>query len=223
MRSQCTTNPPQVKTDASYLGIRLSEIGSASDAVRGLYGLAPSAGTADLLLEPTLFAPRSCTHHSSTADHGRTPNTPPPGARIGRRSSIARRAQGPPLSPRATGSAQIGPKGSILDPWGLSPVDGSGLGFRSTIGPAAGLFLGNGLSPIKPLRPTSIHRFATRLMTLPRHTDPRPTAGITRIPGTDDRSATGSSSRSTAPAPPARRRCSGSTPIAPTTRSSSRR
>jgi len=156
MGSDCTKNLPQVKTDASHLVIRLSGIGSASVAVRGLPGLAPSAGIGYLLLEPSLFAPRSCTHHSNTSAHGHTPSTPPTGVRICRSTAIVRHAWDPLPLPRTTSRMRIGPKGPILFPWGSSPVDGSGLGFQSTIGPAAGLFLSSGLS-LNTLQPIHSH------------------------------------------------------------------
>ena len=129
MRSPCPTNPPRVKTDASHLGIRLSEAGSASADGHASVGLSPSVGIAFPLLGGSLFAQRSCTHHCSTVVRSRISNTPQTEARIDHTASIVRRAWVSPPSPRATNWVRFDPFGPILDPWGSSPVDGSGLGF----------------------------------------------------------------------------------------------
>jgi len=129
MRSPCPTNPLRVKTDASHLGFRPFEAGSASAVGRASAGRDPSAGIAGLLLEPTLAGPFGCIPVSSTGGPGHTSSTRPPGAHIGCRSSIARRTWVSLPSPRATNWVRFGSIGPILDPWGSSPVDGSGLGF----------------------------------------------------------------------------------------------
>jgi len=146
MRSDCTTSPRQVKTDASHLEIRPSETCSASAAARGLPGLVWSVGTGGQPPEPTLAGLDGYTPSSSTSARDHTPSTPPAGVRICRNTAIVRHAWDPLPLPRTTSRVRIGPKGPILSSWGSSPVDGSGLGFQSTIGPAAGLFLSSGLS-----------------------------------------------------------------------------
>jgi hypothetical protein len=156
MRSDCTTSPPQVKADASHLEIRPSEIGSASAAARGFPDLPWSAGTGGQPPEPTLVGLRCRTSSSSTAARDHIPSTPPTGVRICRSTAIVRHAWDPLPLPRTTSRMRIGPKGPILFPWGSSPVDGSGLGFQSTIGPAAGLFLSSGLS-LNTLQPIHSH------------------------------------------------------------------
>jgi len=129
MRSPCPTHPPQVKTDASHPGIRPSEAGSASADGHASPCRALTLGIAALPLAMNLVGLRCCTPESSTDAPGRTSSTRPPGARIGCRSSIVRRAWVVLPSPRTTRGMRFGSIGPILDPWGSSPVDGSGLGF----------------------------------------------------------------------------------------------
>jgi len=161
MRSLCTTKPPRVKTDASHLGIRLSETGKAFAVGRGFPGLAPSADIGGLPLEQSLAGLLYCTPESSTDVPGHTSSTQPPGARIGCKSSIARRAWVLLPSPRATRWVRLDPISPILSSWGSSPVDGSGLDCYILLARCR-LIFSSRLSLIKtrPMTPdSSIHDF----------------------------------------------------------------
>ncbi len=210
MELQCGSLYVQVNPDASHLVARPTESGISFASGRGFSGPASSADTGGRPPAPTLLVPHDCRHSSSTAAHDRSASTPPPGIRICRSTAIVRRPWARRLSHGSTSDVRVGLKSPILIRWGSFPVAAAGLVSYTVFGPAAGLFLSNGLS-LSPLSDSPTSNQATnhdhsttitlvhhtkvvavfhstdrldsrpRLMTLSNHTKPRATARIARV------------------------------------------
>lgn len=210
MEPQCDSSCAQVNPDASHLVARPAESGTAFAVEHGFPGHARSAGTGGRPPAPTPDEPHDCRHPSSTAARDRTAGTPPPGIRICRSTAIVRRPWARCLSHGPTSMVQVELKSPILFTGGARPPWRQRARLLHRFGPAAGFFSATDYRPARSLpcllrsptpdldHSTTItcvhHKKAAavsnitdpfdsrpRLMTLSSHTEPHPTAGITRL------------------------------------------